>query len=448
MIFSSLARRARGITGFAGAIAVVLAATTPGNADIKLDARAGQPVLPAGQDQRVYLRVSLEGVPFEKSESRTPVNVALVVDRSGSMQGPKIEQARQAAIMALNRLGATDIVSVVAYNHMVDTLIAARRVGNGDGMRSRIRAMQANGKTALYAGVEEGLRQVSRYRTPDRVNRVILLSDGLANVGPSSPSQVAVLGQKAARDGVTVSTIGLGLGYNEDLMARLAGASDGNHAFVERADQLVEVFNREFGDVLSVVGQDVIIRIECRAGFKPVRVLGREARVSGQTIELRMNQVYGAQEKYVLVEVEVPSDLAAAGSSDIAQVDVEYLSMRTRQRNTMSETIGVRFSKSGKEAKASIDKDVMTAVTTQIATLTDEEAVKRRDQGDIEGAKKLLRDNAAYLKQKAKELEAPALSTLGEESLKSADQMAGSAWNKNRKAMKARQYKNKTQQSY
>lgn len=417
-------------------------------ADIKLDARSGQKVLPANTSQRVYLRISLEGIPLETGERRTPVNVALVLDRSGSMQGKKIEQAKQAAIMALNRLGSSDIASIVAYNHNVETLVPAGRVKNRDRIRRRIDAMYASGKTALYAGVKQGLREVDQHRAFDRVNRVILLSDGLANIGPSTPSEVAVLGSKAAGAGVTISTIGLGLGYNEDLMARLAGASDGNHAFVERADDLVDIFNREFGDVLSVVAQDVIIVIECRAGFSPIRALGRDAEISGQTVKLRLNQVYGGQDKYVLVEVEVPSERAVVGTADIASVDISYNSMRSNDRRSVTGTVDVRFSASEDEAKASIDKEVMTAVTTQIATTTSEEAVKRRDEGDVEGARKLLRDNAAYLKKKARELDAPALGELSEKSLESADGLTGSAWTKNRKAMRARQYKQKTQQSY
>src|SRR5690606_13622280 len=121
------------------------------------------------------------------------------------------------------------------------------------------------------------------------VNRVVLLSDGLANVGPSSPGELADLGQSLGRDGIAVSTIGLGLDYNEDLMTRLASASDGNHMFAERPSDLEEAFGREFGDVLAVVAQRVNIRIECADSIRPVRVLGRDANISGQNVSLSMN---------------------------------------------------------------------------------------------------------------------------------------------------------------
>ena len=138
------------------------------------------------------------------------------------------------------------------------------------------------------------------------MNRVVLISDGLANVGPSSPAEVGELGRQLAGKGISVTTIGLGLDYNEDLMQRLAAASDGNHAFVESPRQLADIFDKEFGDALSIAAQDVTIIIECRAGFKPTRVLGREADISGSTIKLKLNQLQADNERYVVIEMETP----------------------------------------------------------------------------------------------------------------------------------------------
>ena len=131
---------------------------------------------------------------------------------------------------------------------------------------------------------------------------MILLSDGLANVGPSSPGDLAELGA-SWREGISVSTIGLGLDYNEDLMQRFAAASDGNHVFVERPCDLAEIFDREFGDALSVSARDITIIIECKAGFTPKRILGRDGTISGDKITLKLNQLQAANERYVVVEL-------------------------------------------------------------------------------------------------------------------------------------------------
>ena len=422
--------------------------STASAADVEVDTKLGQSVLPAGKAQRIYLRVALKGAKPATNEERTPVNVALVLDRSGSMEGEKLAQAKEAAIMALDRLAAEDVISIVTYDHTVDAAVPATKMTDRDRLVAKIRDMEAGGRTALYAGVEQGLREVKKFLANDRINRVILLSDGLANVGPSTPAELGRLGQKAAGDGVSITTIGLGLGYNEDLMARLAGASDGNHAFVEHPDQLVDIFNKEFGDVLSVVAQEITIIIECRSGFTPKRVLGRDADISGQRVELKLNQVYGGQEKYAIVEIEVPAGQAVGEVSDIASVDVGYTSMSSKAREAVKETVDGRFSDSAEEAEASIDKTVMTAVTTQIANETSEQAVMLRDQGDIAAAKELLEKNADYLNTMAGKLAAPELSGLGQQNLDNANALSEEDWTKSRKEMRAQQHKQKYQQKY
>lgn len=434
-------------TAAATACGLVLAANQATSAEVKLDAELGQSVIAAGKPGRIYLRINLVGIAVEAGERRTPVNVALVIDRSGSMQDEdKIGRARDAAAMAIGRLGADDIASVVAYNHEVDVLLPATKVtGHAEIIRA-INKLEADGKTALYAGTEQGLREVEKFLRKDRVNRVILISDGLANVGPETPEELGALGRKAAGLGVSVTTIGLGLGYNEDLMAKLAYASDGNHAFVERGEQLVDIFNKEFGDVLSVVAQEIIIKIDCREGFKPIRALGRDAEISGQSVTARLNQLYGKQQKYLVVELEAPKGFEA-GEVAVAGVEVQYTGITSETQKSVRADVGVRVSKTFEEAESSINKKVMTDVTTQLATETNERAVDLRDKGDLAGAKKLLQGNASFLRDAAKSLAAPALEGMASAAESDAGSLEGD-WGKTRKAMRANAHKSKVQQSY
>ena len=270
---------------------------------IKLQADLAETVMPEGQEGRIYLRVGLEGVSQQSEGDRIPANVLLVLDQSGSMKGDRIAQAKEAALMAVERLGDEDVLGVVSYSDNAYVLSPAGRLRDTERVRAAIRDIEAEGRTALYAGVSQGIRELRPFVDPYKVNRIILLSDGLANVGPASPQELEALGREAAQAGISVTTIGLGLGYNEDLMTRLALASDGNHAFVERPQDLVKIFNEEFGDVLAAVGGDVDIIIECPDGFEPVRVLGRQAEVEKNKVRLKLNQIYGKQEKYVVVEL-------------------------------------------------------------------------------------------------------------------------------------------------
>ncbi len=319
------------------ALALALAApallpTTLTAAELKLDADLGQTVLSTAKPGSVFLRLNLKSLATAKSERRTPVNVAIVIDRSGSMQGDRIAAAKEGARVALKRLSSDDIVSLVSYNHDVDILTPAAPLRDSrDKLIEAIDSLQASGTTALYAGVQEGGRQVEKFVSDNNVNRVILLSDGLANVGPSTPGELAELGRKLASKGISVSTIGLGLDYNEDLMQRLAAASDGNHAFVERPSDLAEIFDREFGDALSVSARDITIIIECKLGFKPMRILGRDGSIAGDKVTLKLNQMQADNERYVVVELQAPEG-RSEGAAEVADVTVTYVGPRQGRR--------------------------------------------------------------------------------------------------------------------
>ena len=190
--------------------------------------------------REVIVQVEVEGRKADDSR-RAPMNLSIVLDRSGSMEGAKIEKARQAAAMAVDKLGDDDFFSLVTYDNETDLLIAPERIGGRDhreDLKARIHRIQPGGSTALHAGVVLGAKQVRRYFARERVNRVILLSDGIANVGPSSTSDLASLGRELRGDGIAVSTIGLGDDYNEDLMTALAEASNANYYYVKDAEKL------------------------------------------------------------------------------------------------------------------------------------------------------------------------------------------------------------------
>ncbi len=427
--------------------AALLAASAALAASVQLKADLGQRVIERDHTGSIYLRLSLRAILESRDDERTPVNVAIVLDRSGSMQGSRLRAAKRAARMALMRLGSQDVISLIAYNHQIDTIHPASRLDNVSRLKQRIDDLTAKGRTALYAGVKEGARQVREFFSSTRVNRVILLSDGLANVGPNSPAELARLGQKLGGEGIPVTTIGLGLQYNEDLMSRLALASDGNHAFAETPDDLARIFDSEFGDVLSVVAQEITIHININTQFQPVRVLGRSGRIKGNQIRLRLNQLYANQEKYLIVELKSRGN-ADVGPADVADLDVDYLDLLSKSRRRLNGSVKAEFSVNRERARASVNTSVMTQVTTQIATERNEKAVTLRDKGDLAGARQLLQDNAAYLKRKAREYAAPALEVMERKNKMQANNLDGGNWARTRKAMRHDQHRSKVQQSY
>lgn len=441
------------------ALAASLALSVPAaSAELKLDADLGQSVLAAGKSDAVYLRLSLKSIGGAKREHRTPINAAIVIDRSGSMQGDRIAAAKEGARIALKRLSSDDRVALVAYNHGVEVLSPSAPLRNSrDKLIEAIDALRADGTTALYAGVKEGGKQVEEYFAENAVNRVVLLSDGLANVGPSTPGELAELGRKLASKGISVSTIGLGLDYNEDLMQRLAAASDGNHVFVERPSDLAEIFDREFGDALSVSARDITIIIECKAGFTPKRILGRDGTIDGDKITLKLNQLQADNERYVVVELTA-ADAHGEGASDVADVHVTYTDLDNGKQASAQAKPAVRFSSNAKEVEDSLNKPVMSQVTQQIATQNSEEAVNLRDKGDIAGARRVLEDNVRYLKKSrdalatgalpAPQASVGALSDLEKQSEEAANSLDSGSWDRTRKIMRYDQHKAKVQQTY
>ncbi|MCG8428647.1 MAG: VWA domain-containing protein [Chromatiales bacterium] len=436
---------------FLAAAGLLIAAAPLQAKQIDLRAELGTPVIEAGAKRTAFLKVSLTGFELQGGRDRTPANIAIVLDQSGSMRGEKLQRAKEAAIMALDLLDERDIVSVISYDTTVRVLVPATRVSNKSAIRSAIRQMRADGSTALFAGVSKGAREVRKFMDRERVNRVILLSDGQANVGPKSPTELGELGMSLGKEGISVTTIGLGAGYNEDLMANLAGYSDGNHAFVDNAEDLARIFRYEFGDVLSVVAQDLIIRIELLDGVRPLRLLGRESEIIGSTVTTRLNQLYSDQEKYVILEVEVPEGLEGE-QRQLADVRVSYRNMANQQSEKLDDRVSIAYSASQQEVAQARAPSVLSTATQQVANEASKKALELRDQGRKEEARKVLKESASYVRQQADLIggdEGVSLESFSDEVEQEAEAVVESKdWNRARKAIKAKQYKLEKQQTY
>ena len=426
-------------------VVALLAVSSVGIAKtIELTAELDRPIILADTQQTVYLRVGLRGCPSEILEDRAPVNVAIVIDKSGSMNsGGKIQAAKEAAILALHRLKSNDIVSVVLYDSNVEVLVPATKMTNRDRIIRKIRGIGAGGSTALYAGVQTGAEELRKFLSNERVNRVVLLSDGLANVGPDSPRALGKLGADLVDEGISVTTIGLGSGYNEDLMSKLAYKSDGGHYFCEEADELAGVFDQEFGRALSVVAQKVIIEITCPKGVKPIRLLGREGTIKGQKITLDMNHIYSDHEKYVLLEVQTPAYEKDAMS--VADVNIRYVDMKTKSEEKLDTRVAATMTRSRKVYDTKQNKVVYADVVEQIAIENNEKALALRDKGQVAEAKAELIFNSAYLRSNAATLDSEKLDAYAYENEADADAVEKEDWAVQRKSMRESQSMRKSQ---
>ena len=363
---------------------------------VECDLSLDRTILPAGLAQKMVIKVTLDVPVIPVEVSRPPVNLTLVLDRSGSMSGNKIAKAREAAIAALRSLGPQDLFSMVIYDHNVQTLVPPQSAANTEWIESRIHSIGAGGNTALFGAVSQGAAEVRKNLYDQYVHRIVLLSDGLANVGPSSPADLARLGAALIKEGISVTTIGIGTDFNEDLMTQLAERSDGNHYFVESSRDLPRIFAAELGDVLSVAARKVIIEIDCPDGVRPLRIIGREGRIRNNRVEVHLNQLYAGQDKYVLIEVMV-----AAGREDelktIADARCAYENALTNTQESSQAVAQVRFSKRQEDVRRSASKTVQKA-------LVENELAEARDQAlDLYNAGR--KDEAVQqLKEKSDEI--------------------------------------------
>src|SRR3954462_9224081 len=271
--------------------------------------------------REVIVQVEIEARKNDEAR-RAPMNLCIVLDRSGSMEGAKIEKARQAAAMAIDKLGDDDVFSLVTYDNETDLLIPPERIGGNvhrEEMKAQIHRIQPGGSTALHAGVVLGARQVRRLFEKERVNRVILLSDGLANVGPSSTSDLARLGRELRGDGIAVSTVGLGDDYNEDLMTALAESSNANYYYVKDAEKLPGIFAQELGAARSLVARNIVIRIQAPDGVRLKEIIGQpEIECHDRVAEIKMPELFGSEKRRYLVRC-----LAEAKTADALEAAAE-----------------------------------------------------------------------------------------------------------------------------
>jgi Ca-activated chloride channel family protein len=357
----------------------------------------------ADRAERVIVKVGLEGLRVPVMSGRVPLNVAIVLDKSGSMSSDlKMENARRGAIEIVERLSEGDIISLIVYDNHPRVLIPAGRVKDKEALIETISTIYAGGSTALYGGVTLGAVQVRRNLSWRYINRIILLSDGLANVGPQSTRELANLGTSLADEGITVTTIGVGLDYNEDLMTALAARSGGNSYFASSGNELPKIFAEEIGEAMTVVARDIRIRLRCPDGMKPIGVVGREGHLEGQTMSATVGELYGEKTKFALFEVEVPAG-EDGERLEIAQIAVEYSDPHTNKMSEDNLSVAITYERNEAEVRDGQDKVITKEAALTKASEAKREAVELADEGHYEAAAGVLRANALVLEKVAEE---------------------------------------------
>ena len=215
----------------------------------------------------VLVRVQGPAIPDGHEAGRAPQALVLVIDRSGSMSGRPLAEARRCAAHVVSRMRPTDAVGLVTFDGEVKRLRSALPVGDGEDLRHAIAAIHSGGNTALHPGWLEGASALEDVKAGG-LRRVIVLSDGQANEGLTEPAQVTAQVDAWRTRGITTSTYGLGKSFNEDLMVAMAQAGGGSHYYGETAEDLMEPFQQELDLLENLCLRDVTLHVTVPAGVK------------------------------------------------------------------------------------------------------------------------------------------------------------------------------------
>jgi len=329
-------------------------------------------------------------------EVRTPVNVGIVLDRSGSMAGLKLHYAKDAAIHLVRRLAPEDVVSVVAYGSEVTTVAEP---ATGEAQRDlvdRIAVLQAGSATNLSGGWLRGRELVAGSRREGAVHRILLLTDGLANVGITDPDALAGLCSRSRAEGITTTTIGFGADYDEHLLRAMADAGGGVMYYIENPDQAPAIFAQEIEGLLSLSAQNVTVEIRPAPAAKLTRVFHRYPREERDgTLRVDVGDLYAREPRRLLAEFLVRAEGGADAVADVAELvvtaDVLLPEGGVERREIRAP---IRASLAG---GAKTDPQVRKELLLQEIARAREEAYQAQREGRLEDAKVRLEEAAGTL---------------------------------------------------
>jgi Ca-activated chloride channel family protein len=368
--------------------------------DLDLACRLNKDHLPVMNTQQLVY-VLIEALPgAAMAQVQMPLNLSLVLDKSGSMQGQKIQNLRAAAKMVVDRLRPDDLLSVVAFSDRKYLIADSQPVDDTEALKKKIDRIRDGGGTAISGGMAQGLTELDKALSPDRISRMLLLTDGQTF---GDEKQCKKLGKKAGDQGIVVYALGLGDDWNEDLLDQVAEASGGTADFIDSPDKIVDFFDRAVQSMQDTVVQNAQVILRLANGVTPRQVwqvlpmisnLGYRP-LSDRDVQVSLGELEKGQPRSLLVELLVSP--RPAGGYRIAQAEINY---DVPGLNLVGEKVKadiiLEFTADAAQARQ-YDPEVMNIVEKVTAFKLQTRALEEAKMGNVAGASQKLRAAATRL---------------------------------------------------
>jgi len=355
---------------------------------------------PLNHPIRLYVMILVKADSAMNDAKRRPLNLSLVVDRSGSMAGAKIDYTRRAATMLVQNLGLNDTLSIVLYNDEVTTLLPPEKVQRKDIINQQVQRITPSGATNLSGGWLEGVKWVGQGILPDQTNRVIIISDGLANRGVTDTEKLIAFAKQKYGEGVSTTTMGLGEDFNEDLLMQMANAGGGAYYYIENPEGMPTILNEELSGLLSLVGQNLTVTVTGAqaGGVRQMNAYVEDLAAGGKLY--RLGDLFGDEVKALVLEIQVPTP-AGEGVLNVATVRVEYdkLGDHGAEHVVFESDIDVTISRDAALPTRKGNPEVTQQVMLLKAAQARRKAVALADEGKFNEASQVLEQAVIEIRQ-------------------------------------------------
>ena len=338
--------------------------------------------------------------PKSQSVSERPIlNLGLVLDRSGSMSGDKIKKAKEATLYCLDQMLDTDRFSLTIFDHRIDVVVPSDHPNNRSEIKSKIQKIESEGSTALHAAWAQGGKQVAEHMDSKMLNRILLITDGLANEGETDTDVIVSHAKNLYKRGISTTTIGIGNDFNEELLVPMAQESGGNNWFVETANDFKRIFESEMEGLVRERFINVFMSISPEKGVDILDVMN-DFNITNKK-KYKLPNLIDEEPLNIIIKTKLPPK--GKGKHTLFSVKFEWYLLGTKKKASLNETAAIEYA-----SKKDVDKEtecfqVQKEIQLLEAARIKKQAIDYLDMGDYEASTEILQSMAPIMNSLAAE---------------------------------------------